>query len=214
MKGLTTIIFLFFASFMFGQKTFNYTKDFKLILAKTKDKTNELSYDKLLVRFKKNDTTLTDYQVLALLIGFTDMSAYKPYADLAKERNIYDLNGKGKYKEGLASADSFLKTHPLSQKVLFEKAYSYHKLSNEDSANYYVYQGQRIFRAMYFSGNGQSPETPTFALGPADGQDYIRKFIGASIGSMGSGRDAEGNFLDILEAKPKGETKGINLYFT
>lgn len=66
---------------------------------------------------------------------------------------------------------------------------------------------------MYFSGNGKSPETPTFSLGPADGQDYIRKFLGASIGAMGSGTDKDGNFLDILEAKPKGEEQGVRLYF-
>lgn len=213
MKYFITIVLLFVIMSIFGQETFNYNKDFKLILAKTKDKADRLSYDKLLIRFKSNDTALTDYEALALLIGFTNMPAYKPYSDLGIERAIYDLNGEGKYKAALSLADSFLRTHPLSEKALFEKAYSYHKLSNEDSAKYYVYQGQKIFSAMYFSGNGQSPDTPTFALGPADGQDYIRKFVGASIGIMGSGRDKDGNFLDILEAKPKGTTKSVNLYF-
>lgn len=57
----------------FAQDTFNYQTDFKNILAKTKDKNHKLAYNKLLTRFSALDTTLTDYEVLALLIGFTDI---------------------------------------------------------------------------------------------------------------------------------------------
>ena len=196
-----------------GQTTFNYKDDFKKILSKTKDQKDSLSYDKLLKRFSVNDTTLTDYEVLTLLIGFTDKPAFKPYADLSIERKIYDINGEGKYQEALDSANIFLQTHPFSVKVLFEKGYSFHKLGQEDSASFYTDKGHRIFQAMYFSGNGTSPETPTFALGPADGQDYIRKYVGAKIGTMGSGRDKNGNFLDILEVVPKDGSASFNLYF-
>ena len=195
-----------------GQATFNYKEDFKKVLAKTKDHNDSLFYEKLLDRFTANDTTLTDFEVLALLIGYTANPEYKPYQDLDIERKIYKLNGENKYQEGLALANRFLKTHPLSVKALFEKSYSFHKLVRMDSAQKYLYQGQRIFRAMYFSGDGKTKETPTFALGPSDGQDYIRKFVGAKIGVMGSGRDKSGNFLDILEAKfEDGQT--MNLYF-
>ena len=55
-------------------------------------------------------------------------------------------------------------------------------------------------------------DTPAFALGPADGQDFIYKADGAEIGTMGSGRDKDGNFIDILEAKFEGDKK-MNLYF-
>lgn len=196
----------------FGQSTFNYKDDFQKILTKTKDNNDILSYDKLLKRFRINDTTLTDYEVLALLIGFTDKPDYKPYKDSSTEREIFKLNGEKKYKEGLELGQKFIKTHPLSIKTLFEIAYSYHILKQEDSAKYYLYQGQRIFKAMYFSGDGKSKETPTFALGPADGQDYMYKFVGADIGTMGSGRDKDHNFLDMLEAKfDDGRT--MTLYF-
>lgn len=196
-----------------GQTTFNYKDDFQKILAKTKDPNDNLSYDKLLKRFSVNDTTLTDFEVLALLIGFTDKPAFKPYTDLSIERKIYDINGEGKFKEALDSATIFLQTHPFSVKVLFEKGYSFHKLGQEDSASFYTDKGHRIFQAMFFSGNGITPETPTFALGPADGQDYIRKYIRAKIGTMGSGRDKNENFLDILEVVPKDGSSAYNLYF-
>jgi hypothetical protein len=211
-KTIGLLLLLTTGKFAFGQTTFNYKDDFKKVLAKTKNQNDNLSYDKLLKRFTVNDTTLTDFEVLALLIGFTDKPEYKPYDDLTTERKIYKLNGEKKYKEGLELEQKLIKTHPLSVKTLFELAYSFHKLDKEDSAQHYVYQGRRIFKAMYFSGDGKTTETPTFALGPADGQDYIYKLVGADIGTMGSGRDKNGNFLDILQAKFE-DGKTMSLYF-
>ena len=212
MKITGLLLLLTAGQVTYGQTTFNYKDDFKKILAKTKNLNDSISYDKLLKRFNSNDTNLTDFEVLALLIGFTDKPEYKPYQDLDIERNIYNLNGEKKYKAGLELGKKFIKTHPLSVKTLFEISYSFHMLNKEDSAKYYLYQGQRVFKAMYFSGDGKTTETPTFALGPADGQDYIHKFVGADIGTMGSGRDRDGNFLDILEAKFEDGSK-MNLYF-
>jgi hypothetical protein len=211
-KTIGLLLFITAGQIVYGQTTFSYKDDFKKVLSKTKDQNDNLYYSKLLKRFSANDSTLTDFEVLALLIGFTDKTEYKPYDDLTTEREIYKLNGEKKYQEGLDKANEFLKTHPLSVKALFEKSYSFYKLGQMDSTQYYLDQGQRIFKAMYFSGNGITKETPTFALGPADGQDYINKFVGADIGTMGSGRDKNGNFLDILGAKfEDGQT--VTLYF-
>ena len=195
-----------------GQSTFNYNTDFKKILDSTKKHNSNLSYARLLSRFNVNDTTLTNYEMLALLIGFTDKPEYKPYQDIDTESNIYMLNDKGKYNEALQKGLSFIKTHPFSVKTLFEIAYSYHKLNNKDSEMFYLYKGQKIFEAMYFSGDGKTIETPIYALGPTDGQVYIKKFIGKKIGVMGSGSDKNGNFIDILEVKLD-EGKTIPLYF-
>lgn len=214
-RAFTTIglfLTLITGQFAIAQTTFSYKDDFKKVLVKTKDQNDKLYYNKLLKRFSANDTTLKDFEVLALLIGFTDKPEYEPYSDLTTEREIYKLNGEKKYEEGLTKANEFLKTHPFSVKALFEKSYSFHKLEKKDSAQYYLYQGKRIFKAMYFSGDGKTTETPTFALGPADGQDYIRKFVGEKIGVMGSGTDKNGNFLDILEVKFE-DGQIMNLYF-
>jgi hypothetical protein len=212
-KIIGLFLFIAIVQSVSAQSAFNYQDDFKKVLAKTKDPGDDLFYGKLLARFSKNDPALTDYEVLALLIGYTDKPAFKPYKDLSTERKIYDMNGEDKFKDALDSADLFLKTHPLSVKVLFEKGYSFHKLGQEDSAAFYTYKGRRIFRAMNFSGDGKTSETPIFALGPADGQDYIRKFLSSKIGSMGSGSDKHGNFLDILEVVPKNGSAAYDLYF-
>jgi hypothetical protein len=205
-------------NFAFGQTQFNYKDDFKILLSRSEQQNDELFYDKLLKRFNVNDPDLTEFQVLSLLIGFTKRPEFRPYQDLSIERNIYRINDDGQFKQALDSANLFLKTHPLSVKVLFEKAYSFHKLGLEDSAAHYVFKGRRIFEAMSYSGDGKTMETPIFALGPADGQDFIRRFInyrigGAKIGSMGSGHDKDGNFIDILEVIPQDGSNPYNLYF-
>jgi hypothetical protein len=195
-----------------GQNTFKYNSDFDKVLAQSKDPNSKLYYNKLIKRFTANDTTLTDFEVLALLIGFTDMPDYKPYEDIEKEREIFKCNEENRYQQGLSLANKFLKTHPLSVSAIFEKSYSYYKLGQKDSAQYYLYQGRRILKAMQFSGNGKSAESPIFALGPTDGQSYIHKFISADIGMMGSENDKNGNFLDVLYARYK-DGKTLPYYF-
>lgn len=217
-KTVVLFLNLILGQIALGQTTFNYNSDFKNILAKTKSPSDNLSYDKLLKRFSVNDTTLSNFEVLALLIAYTDKPEFKPYRDINDERKIFVMNDNGKFQEAIDSANLFLKLHPLSVKVLFEKAYSFHKLGQDDSSHFYYMKGRMIFEAMSYSGNGKSPETPIFALGPADGQDYIYKYVdskieGASIGVMGSGSDKNGNFLDILEVVPKDGSAPYKLYF-
>ena len=113
--------------------------------------------------------------------------------------------------------DSFLVNVPVSQQALIEKSYSYHKLGHADSAQYYMWQFRRIMKAMAQSGDGLTPETAFFSLGPADGQNFIIKYLSSDIGSMGSGSDKYGNSVDILETtwkdKESGEQKSRVLYF-
>lgn len=209
MKIALTIFLFVISSIIFGQSSFNYQVDFKKVLTQTKDPNDSLAYNKLLKRFKANDKNLTDYEVLALMIGFTDKPDYKPYSDLEKEREIYNLNDIGKYKKALKMANKFLQKHPVNQQAIIEKSFSFYKLEKKDSADFYLYQFNRIMKAMDFSGNGI--EIPIFALGPADGQNYIRKYLSAGIGTMGTGRDKNGNFLDILGAKfEDGTSKSLN----
>lgn len=48
-------------------------------------------------------------------------------------------------------------------------------------------------------------EAPYFVLSPLDGQTLITHVFGASIGSMGSGSDPNGYFLDMLEIVEEGK---------
>ncbi len=206
MKRILTSLFLFAAVAVLGQSNFDYQTDFKKILKQTKSQNSNLFYEKLLIRFEADDSTLLDSEVLALMIGFTDKVAYKPYDDLVIERDIYSLNDAAEYQKSLDLANTFLATHPLSQQALIEKGYSCYKLGKMAESNSAMYKFRRIMKAMFYSGLGKDPNQPMFALGPADGQNYILKNESASIGTMGSGTDKNGNFLDILEAKYKNGT--------
>jgi len=218
MRQILSVLILTASLTAFGQEfEFDYHKDYERILSQTNDTSSNLNYDKLIQRFEDNDTTLTDFEVLALLIGFTDNEYFKPYDYLTTEREIYSHNGNGKYEKALSMCDSFLVKVPVSQQALIEKSYSHHKLGQADSAQYYMWKFRRIMGAMAQSGDGFKPETAFFSLGPADGQNFISKYLSSSIGTMGSGSDKYGNFVDILEMTWKDEEsreqQSRSLYF-
>jgi hypothetical protein len=100
----------------------------------------------------------------------------------------------------------------VSVKVIYEKSYTFEKLGQPDSSEYYLFQQQRIFAAMYYSGMGIKEEVPTFALGPADSQDYITKFVGAKIKWMNSDIGLNGNYYDVIEVQFE-DGRVMNLYF-
>ncbi|HCZ35138.1 MAG TPA: hypothetical protein DHV26_04350 [Cytophagales bacterium] len=216
-KLIRLIILSLFVGQTRAQEAFNYTRDFTKILEQTNDPSSDLYFDKLLKRFRLNDNNLTDKETLSLLIGFTDDPHFKPYHYLTVERSIYSLNAQGKFKEALQLADSLLVTVPLSQQAIIEKSYSHYKLDQTDSSDFYMWKFKRIMRTMASTGDGLSPESAIFALGPADGQNFIYKYLASDIGTMGSGRDKNGNFIDILTALIKdektGETKSQTMYF-
>ena len=197
---------------IFGQENFIYKKDFEKILKETKSKNSEFYYDALVEKYNKIDTTLTDKQMLSLLIGFTDNKNYKPYKDIDFGRKMYKLNDESKFDEVIKEGVEFLKSHPFDIKTLFEVSYAFHKKGDEIQAKNYLIKGNQIFKAMYFSGNATSIDTPAFALNPGDGQDFIKKAIGGKIGKMGSGRDKDGYFIDMLELIMENE-ESQTLYF-
>lgn len=206
-----TFLFLLIPLLIFSQKNFEYKKDFENILKESKSKDSDLNYNKLLEKFNKTDTTLTDRQVLALLIGFTDNTYYKPYKDLEFSINLYKLNDDKKFDEVIKEGNKFIANHPFDLKALFEISYAYYKKGNQVLADSYLMKTTMIFKAMIYSGDGKSIETPMFALNPADGQDFIRKAFGAKIGKMSSGRDKNGYFIDMLEMKDNEDSQ--MLYF-
>lgn len=200
------ILFSFIPLFIFSQN-FDYKRDFENILKESQDKKSNLYYGNLLTRYKKSDTTLTNKQVLSLLIAFTANKNYKPYKDIDFGRNLYQLNDDEKFDEVIKTGDEFLNTHPFDIKTLYETSYAYYKKGNQEIADSYLTKATLIFKAMSYSGDPKSIDTAFFALNPSDGQEFIRKKIGAKIGFMGSGEDKNGYFLDILEAIFKDETR-------
>ncbi|HZH86590.1 MAG TPA: DUF4919 domain-containing protein [Brumimicrobium sp.] len=208
LASITAFLSLFISTTAFGQD-FDYHRDFKDLLSKSKDKSSEYYYPKLLERFNSNDSTLTDKDVIALQIGFTADKNYKPYQTIDKEREILELISDKKYEKAIIECDKLLKTNPVNFTALMEKGFAYMKLNKPD-ASVHKWRTMKIIHSIMWSGDG-TIDRPHFVLSPIDGQTLIRYILGGSIGTMGSGRDKNEYFLDILEMEK--DEKSVTKYF-
>jgi len=205
-------------------KTFNYKKDFKTILTNSQDQESDLSYDKLLKRFQDNDSTLTNYETLALMIGYTENPSYKPMEDMEKEVEILDHNNADEFAKAIQKSKAYLQSHPLSLLVLRQMAIACVKISKVyekdmvfDSAiyfnglhSYYRSLHEKIMEAMIFSGKGRTPEDPIFALGIADGEYFIPN-VGYGIEKKNTLWNKNDDFLEHIVAVDNLTTK--DFYF-
>ncbi|MDX5339874.1 MAG: DUF4919 domain-containing protein [Cyclobacteriaceae bacterium] len=216
-RTLSCALFLWIGiSFPITAQNFNYEQDFEDFLTRAQDPQHEFFYPSLLARFNQGDTTLNSRDMLHLLVGFTSMDEFKPYEYIRKEREIYNWVEENEYEKALESADSLLAKVPVSQQTILSKAAALYYLERPEESGLEIRKFQMIMEAMAWSGDGTSPETAFFALGPADGQNFIQIFLGQSIGTMGSGSDQYGNFVDILEmvfTDENGEEKAVPVYF-
>lgn len=200
---VTLLTLLFFNSFAqfdpSGIEPFDYHRDFKSILDRTKNKYDTIYYLKLLTRFQNNDSSLTKAETLSLMIGFTDNQFFKPYANMQTEKDIIKLNDDGYYLDALDESKKYLQTNPLSLSTLKERSFAYHQLRKKDSANYFMALADKIMEAMIYSGKGRTPETAFFSLGLADG-DYFIPNIGLNISHRSTGKDKYRNFIYLIDA--------------
>lgn len=199
--------------------TFNYHKDFKRIIDSSQDNGSSLYYHRLLKRFLDNDSSLTKYETLALMVGFTENPHYHPLEDMEKEQEIFEHNKNEEFQTAINKSRSYLPTHPLSLLVLREISYAYQQLSKDyarnfvmdtailfqDSGKYFMDLNDKIMEAMIFSGKGRTPETPIFSMGLADGEYFIFN-VGYKIESDGvkESKDTEwnkeGDFVEVITA--------------
>jgi tetratricopeptide (TPR) repeat protein len=206
MKIKTTFILLIISTFLYSQrpldtiKQFNYKYHYELILNETKNEKSEYSYLKQLKKFTNNETQ-SNFEVLTLLIGFSDNENFKPYLDIfSVDKEIYDLNEDGKYQEAIEYGNRVLLKNPFMIKVLRELAYAYGKIGNTEMDKILMERTGKIYNAMFSSSSitGLNIKEPMFSLGPKDGQYFIKYFCKFKLGDMGSGYDENGYFIDIL----------------
>lgn len=194
-----------------AQFVFNYNAHFDSIANLSNKKKSELNYDKLLARFELSDTTLSNFDILALMIGETQQEDYYPYDLVHVERRILSLAQNDELEGGLALCDSVLNVHPLNFTALLERAYILDKQGKVEEESLAKYQFVSVLETILSSGDGTLSQ-PIFVLSPMDGQLLIRFVFGLQIGTMGSGEDEYGNFMDILEIVNE-EEESMNMYF-
>lgn len=190
---------------------FNYQRDFKTILEQTKDKTGDLYYQKLLIRFLNNDSSLTRAETLALMIGFTENPHYKPYDDMATEKEIFDMNDGGDYEGALDESKTYLQKHPVSLRILKERSYAYHQLRKKDSAQYFMDLVDKVMGAMIYSGKGKTQEAAIFSLGLIDGEHFIEN-VGMTVANKTTTSPKSKTLMYIVDALSD-EGTHTNYYF-
>ena len=207
-----TFILMILSTYMYSQssldtiKQFNYKKHFEIILKESKNTDSNYSYSRQLKKYN-NDETQSNFEVLCMLIGFTDNDNFKPYLDiLTVDKVIFDLNEKEKYTEAIEYGNKVIEKNPFMIKVLRELSYAYTKIGNNEMSEKYLIRTGKIYNAMFSSSSttGVNINEPMFALGPKDGQYFIKYFMSCKLGTMGSGYDGNGYFIDILSTTVQG----------
>ena len=194
-----------------AQFVFNYHQHFDSIVKLSEKSKGEFKYENLLERFNNNDSTLRDFDILTLLIAETQQSHYYPYELVHIERRIIQYAQSEKDNECLVLCDSLLNFHPLNFTALLEKAYVLSKLERTEEAIIAQNKFVNTLEVILLTGDG-TLENPLFVLSPMDGQVLIRFIFGKQIGTMGSGEDEYGNFVDILQIMDE-EQGSFEMYF-
>ncbi|MCL9804953.1 DUF4919 domain-containing protein [Flavobacterium amniphilum] len=206
MKRQLTFILLLISTYLYSQspldtiKQFNYKRHYELILKETKNEKSKYSYSTQLKKFTNHEPQ-SNFEVLCLLIGFSDNENFKPYFDiLTIDTEIFNLNENKKFKEAIEYGNKALEINPFRIKVLRELAYAYGETGNKEIAERLMIRTGKIYNAMLASStiSGTNIKDPMFSLGPKDGQYFIRFFMDCKLGNMGSGTDPDGYFIDIL----------------
>lgn len=192
---------------------FHYEKDFPIFLKRTQDKSDTLYYNTLLPKFINNDPSLSVYETLCLMIGYTAQQEYKPFQDIKTERLLVRLNDSAQYESVLKTCDTFLKNHPLNQAAIIEKAYAFYKLNKNDSSAFYKEQFARIMATMDWSNDGRTVDNAMLALGPDDGKNFADKYYHAEVGQTSTVTDSHGNYCSKVEMIYKKEGKEQSIYF-
>ncbi len=211
MRTVFAAALLLICTTVFAQPAFDYKRDFKPFLEQSQDRQSPLYYQKLLIRFLDRDTSMTNMEMLALMIGYTEDSHYKPFEDMEPEKEIFDLNEEGQYDEVIIKSKKYLQTHPLSLRVNKETSYAYFQKQMQDSADYYMDLVEKIMNAMIYSGTGKKPEQPIFSLGLADGEYFIPN-IGLKVLDKNTDWNSNNHFMEVIKASKSGDDE-IIYYF-
>lgn len=163
----------------------------------TGDPKGKLFYDTLRNRFQRDDKTLTNDELVALQIGFSQKDGYNPYGDIDLDRAFIGSANREDTDTTVLYGTKYLQRNPVSLSAHFALWKAYEKRKENVLAEKYKIRFQRLVDSILSTGDGVNK--PYFVLSPIDGQILIRKYWNSDIGVMGPARDKKKNFLDMLE---------------
>ncbi|RYZ26425.1 MAG: DUF4919 domain-containing protein, partial [Sphingobacteriales bacterium] len=210
---MRTVILLFLLPFCAcaqAQDMFDYHRDFDRMVKESQDSKHPHYYPTLLKRYNSNDTTLSNAEILAFMVGFTRQPAYLAKDNGDREEKIMDYVRNDQYTQAIEAANKLLAAYPMNFTAAMEKSFSVMKLK-QDSAVFYKQRFMSIQRAIRASGDG-SREHPYFILGANDGNLLVNFVLGGEVGMLGTGRDEHGNLIEMIEMTDRKEKDKPSVY--
>ena len=206
MKKFLLLAFILLVNNGYSQEAFNYKKQFAAMQKESKDLNSVFQYSKQLKKYISNDTLQTDNEMLHLLIGYTAQPSYSSKKDVLAANPIFKLNEAGKFQLAKEQADKILQKNPFHIKVMIEMNYSLTNLGKLKEAKEIQYRMFKIYKAMLYSCGGKPQENSIFALAPEDGQSFVKFLLRETIDKISSGKDKDGNTVDMISIKKNGKT--------
>ena len=206
MKKLLLLAFIILVNSSYSQEVFNYKKQFVAMQKESKDHNSVFFYDKQLKKYTSNDTLQTDNEMLHLLIGYTTQPSYSSKKDVLAANPIFKLNEAGKFQLAKEQAESLLQKNPFHIKAMIELNYSLTNLGKLKEAKAIQYRMFKIYKAMLYSCGSKPQENSIFALAPDDGQSFVKFLLRETIDKISTGKDKEGNMVDMISVKKNGKT--------
>ena len=134
----------------------------------TQDSSSNYFYPTLLDRFMKNDTTMSNDDMILLLVGYTQTKEYLPADQVVIEDSLSKLNKAGQYTSAALTAANYLALNPVSLSANLDMAFAQKNGKNEKLYNKYTYRALRIIQATLSTGTGNSMEDAIYVLSPKD----------------------------------------------
>jgi hypothetical protein len=208
MKQKVFFLFVIFTTNIVNGQDFNYQTDFKKLVGQSKDSKSDNYYKKLKSEFIENGENFSKEKVIALMAGQTASEFYNAYGMIDLERN-YQNADKFPSDTIYKYSKDLLEIYPTNFSLNYGLWKSYEKDADIVNAKKFEKRFKLIAESILSTGNG-TIEKPYFVISPIDGQVLIKLYFRKSIGMMGSGRDKQGNFIDILDMVDGANSKTLN----
>ena len=208
MKQKVFFLLVIFITNIVNGQVFNYQTDFKKLVEQSKDSKSDNYYIKLKSEFIDNGENFSKEKVIALMAGQTASELYNAYGMIELERN-YQNADKFPSDTIYKHSKELLQVYPTNFSLNYGLWKTYEKDADIVNAKKFEERFKLIAESILSTGNG-TIEKPYFVISPIDGQVLIKLYFRKTIGMMGSGRDKEGNFIDILDMVDGENSKTLN----
>jgi hypothetical protein len=173
-----------------------------------RDSSSHYYYPRLLERFLRDDSTLTDEEVVLLSHGYTLQKGYSPYGQTLIEDSVSKFDHSGEYSKAFECGKRYLRTNPVSIGGNLVMAITSKNLDSIEDFQRYQSRLHMLLRAVMSTGTGESPDS-AFAVISTRDEYIILSYLGYSSSSQALLAGKEGRSYDKLigvskdSAKPK-----------